>query len=131
MQRTQSLPTNRGLPQSCSSRQLVCIAHTLPSCRACCADGDGRQPSSSSSGRPAAADGGQVAIPSHDGQLIYAGSRGALVAFRRDDLSLVDVIKASRSRQWQAAGAAAAAKAAATGPSPAVQCGAVQCSAVQ
>ena len=69
-----------------------------PPRRACCADGDGRQPSSSISGRAAAASSGQLAIPSHDGQLIYAGSRGALMVFRQDDLALLDVVKASSSR---------------------------------
>lgn len=35
----------------------------------------------------------QVAVASPDGQLIYAGSRGALVVLRRSDLVLLDACK--------------------------------------
>lgn len=37
--------------------------------------------------------GGQVAVPSLDGEVIYAGCRGALLALRRSDLALLDVHK--------------------------------------
>lgn len=57
------------------------------------ADGDAKQPSSSSSGSNAAGTSGQVAITSHDGAIIYAGTRGAVMVLRRADLALLDVVK--------------------------------------
>lgn len=40
--------------------------------------------------------GGQVALPSPDGEVVYAGCRGALLALRRGDLALLDVHKVGR-----------------------------------
>ncbi|KAI3431641.1 hypothetical protein D9Q98_004688 [Chlorella vulgaris] len=55
-----------------------------------CIDGDFKQ--ANGVAEPASCS-GQVAVPSHDGALIYAGTRGAVMVLRRSDLALLDVIK--------------------------------------
>ncbi|KAL4854491.1 Retinoblastoma-binding protein 5 [Chlorella vulgaris] len=55
-----------------------------------CIDGDSKQ--ANGVAEPASCS-GQVAVPSHDGALIYAGTRGAVMVLRRSDLALLDVIK--------------------------------------
>ncbi|KAL4440063.1 hypothetical protein ABPG75_003064 [Micractinium tetrahymenae] len=58
---------------------------------------EARSGGSSSRGSATAGDaagpGGQVAVPSPDGEVIYAGCRGALLVLRRSDLALLDVHK--------------------------------------
>ncbi|PRW33215.1 Retinoblastoma-binding 5 [Chlorella sorokiniana] len=54
---------------------------------------------SSSTNSTAAAPLGQVAIASPDGQLVYAGSRGALLVLRRSDLALLDACKVGKGQQ--------------------------------
>lgn len=44
-------------------------------------------------GAPEAKASGQVAVPSLDGAVLYAGTRGTVMVLRRSDLALLDVIK--------------------------------------
>ena len=70
---------------SCAAHAPCCVLHVR-------ADADGKLPSA---GTSSDVDGtcSQVAVASHDGAIIYAGTRGAVMVLRRSDLALLDVIK--------------------------------------